>query len=248
MLLRYPSGEDHWLYAANAERPFGYHDDSFAWATLDTGREEDAWFYMPSLRAAGKSAVDKWKTQPIGGEIRPDLWGIIFDDDVKHQQAQDFAKSVQETHASWLMDTGMMEKKQSKTRIANASAAVQKMGYEFYILQSSLNRTGSKFEVKLRLRNTGVAPFYYDWQVVLGALSETGRLLKEWPTDWKVTSLLPGEERSWETTLKTNNLPEGTQWLAVRVVNPLKNGLPLRFANSSKLQQSDGWFRVGEVR
>ncbi len=248
VLLRYPSGEDHWLYAANAERPFGYHDDSFAWATLETGREEDAWFYMPSLRAAGKSAVDKWKTQPIGGEIRPDLWGMIFDDDVKHEQAQDFSKSVQETHASWLMDTGMMEKKQPKTRIATASAAVQKMGYEFYILQSSLNRTGSKFEVKLRLRNTGVAPFYYDWPVVLGALNETGRLLKEWPTDWKVTSLLPGEERSWETTLKTNNLPEGTQWLAVRVVNPLKNGVPLRFANSSKLQQSDGWFRVGEVR
>ena len=40
VLLRYPAGKDHWDQTDNADRPFGYHDDSFAWATLDTGKEE----------------------------------------------------------------------------------------------------------------------------------------------------------------------------------------------------------------
>jgi hypothetical protein len=30
VLLRYPTGDDHWLYTKNADRPFGFHDDSFA--------------------------------------------------------------------------------------------------------------------------------------------------------------------------------------------------------------------------
>lgn len=32
ILLRYPAGEDHGSLAANTGSPFGYHDDSFAWA------------------------------------------------------------------------------------------------------------------------------------------------------------------------------------------------------------------------
>ena len=72
ILLRYPAAKDHWHYAANHTRPLGYHDDSFAWATLDTGRKKDNWFFVPSLMAAGDAAANKWRTQPIGGEIRPD--------------------------------------------------------------------------------------------------------------------------------------------------------------------------------
>ncbi len=80
ILLRYPANEKAWAHAANHLRHLGYHDDSFAWATLATGRKEDDWFFMPAMKAAGKSALEKWKTSPIGGEIRPELWGQIFDD------------------------------------------------------------------------------------------------------------------------------------------------------------------------
>ncbi|MCA8989565.1 MAG: hypothetical protein KDA78_18095, partial [Planctomycetaceae bacterium] len=71
VLLRYPAGENAWAHAANHNRKFGYHDDSFAWATLETGKEADNWFYMASLRSAGPQALAKWKIAPIGGEIRP---------------------------------------------------------------------------------------------------------------------------------------------------------------------------------
>lgn len=32
---------------------------------------------------AGREALDKWKTQPIGGEIRPEAWGKTQDADVR---------------------------------------------------------------------------------------------------------------------------------------------------------------------
>ncbi|MEZ6043640.1 MAG: DUF4832 domain-containing protein [Planctomycetaceae bacterium] len=248
ILLRYPTGDDHWLYTKNAHRPFGYHDDSFAWATLDTGRDEDSWFFMPSMRVAGPSAMSKWKTHPIGGEIRPELWGSIFDDNVDHKQAQDFGQCVRETHASWLLDTGMMEKKQSRVRVKNASIAVQKMGYEFHVTQTSIKHEASRTNVKVQLRNTGVAPFYYDWKVVMAAFDSRQATLRQWPTDWKITGLLPGDaDRTWLFTLENSQIPTGTDVLVFRVVNPLSNGLPLRFANAQHHQSPDGWFRIGEM-
>lgn len=92
------------------------------------------------------------------------------------------------------MDTGMMEKKQSATRIQNASRGVQKMGYEFHVTQASLIHGDNQSQVVIQLRNTGVAPFYYDWKVVVAALDKSGMPLKEWPTDWKINGLLPGRE------------------------------------------------------
>jgi len=248
ILLRYPSGVDHWCYSPNHDLPFGYHDDSFAWATLDTGNEDDDWFYMPALKTAGPQAVEKWKTQPIGGEIRPELWGNIFDDVVDHKQAQNFTECVQQTHASWLMDTGMSEKKQSAKRIANASKAVQRMGYEFHVTAADIHADATDVTANVRLKNTAAAPFYYDWKVVVGALGQDGKLLKEWTTDWTLTALLPDDpEREWSIAVPADQIPQAARWLGLRVVNPLPNGLPLRFANTPDRQQADGWFRIGNL-
>ena len=248
VLLRYPAGDDHRMYTKNADRPFGYHDDSFAWATLDTGRKADDWFFMPLLKAAGPEALPKWKTHPIGGEIRPELWGEIFDDQVTHKQAQSFEQCVQETHVSWLMDTGMVGKEQSATRITNASRAVQRMGYEFHVTRAGWTREADTTQLTVQLRNTGVAPFYYDWKIVVGAVDRSGTVIKEWPTEWKIAGLLPGESpRAWQLLLKTSEIPTSGELLAFRVVNPLSNGMPLRFANTAERQQADGWFRIGSL-
>ena len=108
ILLRYPTGgEGSQQLAPNAKRRFGYHDDSFAWGTLDTGKPGDSWFFMAALRMAGREALDKWKTQPIGGEIRPEAWGIVFDPNPARKEVQNFRQCVEATHVSWLMDSGM---------------------------------------------------------------------------------------------------------------------------------------------
>lgn len=237
VLLRYPADKDTWEKAATNGHPFGYHDDSFAWATLDTGRKQDGWFFMPAMRAAGEE--QKWKSAPIGGEIRPELWGRIFDPKPGVAGAQDFDESVRQTHATWLMDTGMFGKKQPGPRIKRAMAQVRKMGYEFHVSSATVSKADAKTRVVLTVRNTGVAPFYYDWKVQLGAVnrSQVGRT---WPTDWKLTGLLPGETRVWEAEIP--GVP--AQGLAVRVVSPLKGGLPLRFANEGQASSKTGWLAI----
>ena len=247
VLLRYPAGKDTYAYAANDKRRLGYHDDSFAWATLDTGRPEDSWFFMPALKAAGPSALTKWKVAPIGGEIRPEVWGQIFDDKPQHKQAQAFADCVQQTHATWLMDTGMFREPPSPERVRNATQQVQRMGYEFHLTEWQLQ---SDVTLVCKIRNTGVAPFYHDWQVELAVLASNesrdskihgdghvvGQSVKTLiPVDWSVAGLLPQDApRRWAVKLPVGI--DAKSIFAVRIANPMQGGLPLRFANSQDLQ------------
>lgn len=248
VLLRYPAGEKDYLYAPSFNRPFGYHDDSFCWATLHTGKKDQEWFFESKLREA--KLTDKWKTQPIGGEIRPEVWGKIFDKEVKIKEAQDFTHCVEVTHATWLMDTGMYQKNIPADRKARAIEKVRRMGYDFHIPTVEFtSETASKtLDINIDVENRGVAPFYYDWKLELGLLGSNKKLTNVSPAQAKLNGLLPGDPaRTWKEKLPLEKVAAGKYQLLLRVVNPLKNGLPLHFANQTQNQHLDGWLSLGEV-
>ncbi len=248
VLLRYPAGEKTNQKAPNAKRKFGYHDDSFAWATLDTGKKNDDWFYLPALKSAGPEAELKWKTQPIGGEIRPEAWGKVFDDKPGDKQIQDFRRCVEETHVTWLMDSGMFEKKQTADRIKRATEKVRRMGYDFHVPGVTIDKAaGDKLTVQVEVFNRGVAPFYYDWKPEFG-LIDSGKVVKTFPGSGKITDLLPGDKpRVWDDTLDLSGVKPGNYKLALRIPNTLKNGHPLRFANKTQDADAPGWLTLGSV-
>ncbi len=248
VLLRYPAGTDDARKAPNAERNFGYHDDSFAWATLATGRKQDSWFYLSVLKAAGPAAESRWKTQPIGGEIRPEAWGKVFDEDPGMPQIQDFARCVEATHASWLMDSGMFRKQQEAERIRRAGNHVRRMGYEFHCPTVTLgNITDRHLAVTLDLENRGVAPFYAAWKSEF-ALLKDGKPVWTTANTNLLTGILPGEQpRRWTQTLDLRPVQPGTYTLALRVPNPLPTGKPLRFANATQDADAPGWLTLAPV-
>ncbi len=247
ILLRYPAGGDTWGKASNADRPFGYHDDSFCWATLDTGKEEDNWFYIPALREAGNGATEKWKTFPIGGEIRPEAWGKVFDANPGNSNIQDFRTCVDQTHVSWLMDTGMFEKSPSEARKQRAEIEVSRMGYEFHVPEITVSTERETLELSLKLENRGVAPFYYDWRTEYGLITDH-KVVKSVVAKGKLTGLLPGVEASqWNDSIDLTGLPKGKYVLGIKVANPLPNGFPLRFANATQDRDVDGWLSLATI-
>lgn len=250
VLMRYPVGDEHWKLAPNHLRSIGFHDDSFSWATLDTGKKADSWFFETSLKAAGEEALEKWKTEPIGGEIRPEVWGCVFDQPTCAPKGQEFGKCVAATHVSWLMDSGMFSEAKEAVpadRVAEATRQVQKMGYELFVRHASISWHDDSVTLKLAVENQGVAPFYYDWPVEVGAFDSAGKRLASMKTGWKLTKTLPGSVIDWTTKIQLDvaktdsDQPKGIR-LAIRVVNPMQNGKPLRFANET--QQSDGWLWI----
>jgi len=246
VLLRYPAGRTDGRLAANADRNLGYHDDSFAWATLSTGQAGDEWFYLTTLDAAGPVALTKWRTRPIGGEIRPEAWGQVFDASPGLKEIQDFRTCVEATHVTWLMDSGMFGTKQTAERRARAEEQVRRMGYEFHCPRVTLGQVShGKLTVELVLENRGVAPFYQDWRPEWGLLAD-GKVVATYVGRGRLTGLLPGDPpRVWMETIEVSGATPGKYTLAVRVPNPLKGGKPIRFAN--EVQAADGWLVLGTV-
>ncbi len=245
VLLRYPAGDDDFKHTPNGRRHFGYHDDSFAWATLDTGRKQDDWFYLTALRKAGPAALERWRTAPIGGEIRPELWPCLWKA-TGCPAGQNFAQCVRETHATWLMDSSTSRPLTTDER-DRASAAAQSLGYELQVIQASAVLAGRQLQVSVTITNRGVAPFYAGWPVrVLAVGSAGGEAIVELP--FRLNTLLPGAAANTQVgTLDLAKHSSGAVTLLLGIPNPLQGGRPLRFANVDQDRDRPGWLTLGRI-
>jgi len=249
VLMRYPAGEDDWSHAANANTKFGYHDDSFAWATVDTGKEDDDWFFMPAMKAAG--TLEAWKTRMIAGEIRPEVWGCIFDDDSCEVKGQEFDRCVEATNVTWLMDSGMFGEKgkPSNERIRNATEKVGKIGYELFVSSANIESNGDETELVLFIQNRGIAPFYFDWPLEVAILDSNGIARVTKKQSINLPSILPpgaiSKTRmrggSSAHLIKIKGSLKDNEVIAIRIPNPMKGGKPLRFANENQQLDGEAW-------
>lgn len=241
ILLRYPAGETDPVFVANTTSRFGFHDDSFAWNTLPTKSS----YFVAKLQAA--NALDAWQTRPIGGEIRPEAWGKVFDAEPGLPGLQDFAQCVALTHVSWLMDSGMFRGNNPPERQARAIAQVQRMGYEFHVTQSSLSTEMSTLRVLLQIENRGVAPIYHGWPLQVALLDAKGQLLRRTGSDdlRGILPQTPAAQRSVQIELA--GLPAGSYRVLLQVPNPLPAGQPIRFANTRQDEHHTGWLTLGEI-
>ena len=244
VLLRYPAGENHPDHAPNSHRRMGYHDDSFAWATLETGKKSDDWFYLAALRAAGPVALNRWRTAPIGGEIRPELWPCLWKE-AGCQEGQDFARSVAETHVTWLMESST-SKPQSTEERARAVNAARSLGYELQVVQATALLSGRILDVSVTLTNRGVAPFYANWPVKLLAVDAAGGEL-ELRLPFALNQLLPSAADTQSGSLNLSSIPAGPVRLFLGIPSPLPGGRPVRFANLNPDESRPGWLTLGAI-
>jgi len=146
------------------------------------------------------------------------------------------------------MESGLFEKKPDTERYGRATEHVRRMGYDFHVQTADITRDDAALKVRLTVINQGVAPFYPDWRLELAALDLKGGITKRWPVDWKLTGLLPGDPaREWTARLDAD-APLVGHTLALRVIHPLSNGKPLRFANADQDRHARGWLSLGSVR
>ncbi|GLX93043.1 hypothetical protein [Herbidospora sp. NBRC 101105] len=223
LMVRYPGAD-------NAPLDMGYHDDSFVFSTLPG----PGWHFMDLMNQAG--TADKWKTNTVAGELRPELQGCLFSGACEG----DFAGSVAQTHATWLLNHYAFSPGYTGAAYDTALAAAKSLGYSLRVREV---RIGGP-EVAVRIENDGVAPFPYDWPVQVAAV-RNGRIARTWTTSWKLTGVLPGAPVELSTRLP--GLKKGDHTLVMRAANPLGNGVPLRFANAGQDTTLTGWLTLGRT-
>lgn len=230
----------------NAALPIGYHDDSFA---LETKTSSLGWHFMDNMVAAG--ATDKWKTEPIAGELRPELQPCLFSAAgcpvLEDGGDNDFAGSADQTHASWLMDHYAFETGYSVADKPAALAASTSLGYSFRATQALVpsSTAPTTVSVGLSVANIGRAPFYYDWPITLSYVNASGAAVKTVATSWHVSDIASGASTQFTGSIDLTGVAPGTYTLVAQVTNPLAGGLPIRFANAAQDTTKSGWLTLG---
>lgn len=171
---------------------FGVHWDS--WAHVGE---------MNSHRNGIERLGDRWKTAPIGGETAYN-WGNYRvqpgdgpNDTLKDPAHRDFLintmRQLHCNHLGWVANYD-----QNDPDVRKGAEDVQKvLGYRFIIdeVRYPLQITsGKKFNVSFTVRNTGSAPFYYNWPVEICLLDAENKepIWKDTFRNTDIRSWLPG--------------------------------------------------------
>lgn len=242
----------------NGKYRTGYHDDSFAYATLSAANGGQEWSYMSKVINMGMQ--DAWEYAPIGGEVYPPLQSEYFmeeyykvapnpdtDPSADMVNRQDWDACVEESHASFLLCDAI--KNYTGTTRENAIEASKSLGYDLQAATAwyadSMKDTGA-LKLDLDIRNNGAAPFYYGhetWPVLIG-VKQDGVLVKQYRTEWDLCDIpATGEAVSFAHAVEDHGLGGGEYTLCVKVQNPLQGGVVFRFANEG--QGDDGWLELG---
>ncbi|MCM8543133.1 MAG: DUF4832 domain-containing protein [Lentisphaeraceae bacterium] len=206
-LLRYP---DYW----DKSMPCGFHDDSFCAETLFSKKKD--WYFQSKATKAG--TLDIWKSQPIGGELYPPFQKKIWTSKPP-KKAENYEKCVQESHCSWLINNAVFNGKWDKGVKAQAIQGAKLLGYEFFVESFLINDS----ELKVKISNKGVAPFYYQWPIKLVNLDTQESII----TDWDIRRILPGTPTEFKIKVTGKNF-------GLQVNNPMKGGKEIMFANETQ--------------
>ena len=233
--------------AANSlDLRIGFHDDSFAHSTLG----DVDWFFLPSLVAAGGG--ERWKEVMIGGELRPELQSNCFEDGYTlDTYAQDVGQCINETHASYLLnykafnEDGVGYQGLERTR---AEAAAVQMGYQFELESAVLSLANMELDentvearVTVKLKQTGVAPFYHDLNLSLHG--SDGAQLATNPDNLK--TLLPGDARSLDFDLGRIAVEQANAAMELHLTSPvLLPGQKILLATTTAQTEEGGETRI----
>ena len=232
----------------------------------------DSWS-QPEERGRGYDEMmklgDRWKTQPIGGEITWN-WGSLakfrsFEETLADDETMDYILwQIRDLHCNHL--GGITWADFNDPEFMKDAAVVQKaMGYRFVLGDISYSRNvaaGGRLNVSFDVVNTGSSPFYYDWPVEI-AILDAQTHEKVWGhvcEDVKISQWMPGDDWSRETKAYTSpapvnnisekiaidkNLPDGKYILAIGILDPAGMKPSVRFANENYFE--GGYHPVGYI-
>lgn len=223
-------------YGLAGENRFGLFNDMFGdlasltspgWGWLDQIQNG----YVDDFGAQQPAMADFWKYGPAGGEFaNGNAFLYLTDDTIMSSLNQ-----ARLSHTSWLGPCSPA-KYQGGALQANMDALLKTMGYRFVIesvTHAAGVQAGSKLPISLTVNNKGVAPFYFDWPVVLSLVDAQGNTAARINTDFDVKSWLPGRTVL-NTEITVPGLIPGNYTLCISIDDPDTGNPGIDFANTGR--------------
>ena len=241
LLLRRP-------YAIGAENRLGLYNDSF-------GQEESHNLWLDWIQGGYVSdqngeqlegMKDFWKYAPSGGEFatsQEDSWYF------KEEQFDVTKSLLEKSHTTFLGPNAPKYKELKGEERSNAEQLLQEMGYCFGIRKCEISRNffDRTLRVNLQFENSGIAPLYENWKILISLRDEQGETVWECAYESELSKWIPGTY-TFETAIGDGvDLEKGKYTLWVGIEDPLtgKPGVAMRMdTKEENMMYQAGIFEV----
>lgn len=173
--------------------------------------------------------MDRYRFAPITGEPMP-----------SGNAMNDLLRQINLYHATSFGDGNYGSVSDQGTLINNVKAAATAAGYKLQITGGTFTNTNTSVSSTINWQNIGVGPTYEDWNVILVLKSSTGAVIAEKVSAYK-PKLFLGSTSATDSFII--NAPAGTYTLAVKLVAPGRDPMPLY----NEGRQADGSYNLGPV-
>jgi len=199
------------------------------------GTEDANDWYLESLNRIDPDLNDGvWKFAIITGEFCGGEHGAIDGTTQRFDLNFDFIK---QTHWSFIGTAGGAIPPQNDEHRENLELLHKNLGYRFVIQHfehdGEVNR-GDDFEFDIQIKNKGVAPFYFQWPVVIYFVDEDDSTILEQETEIDIREWLPGIWNETVSILVPKNISTGVNNVKLAVHDPHTDEPGLLFANTNK--------------
>lgn len=225
--------------------PVGYHDDNFVFnsaeyhtpgwdamidaATVCDGAKEGDWYELHQFEdfIRDHSLYDIWKTQMMGAEIS----GVMA---FKNKDGECFFGNMFEGEAlgallfcisHFHMTFSLGFQRGGGGVPATGTEQYKNFRYAASTLGYDLTLRDARFEddkLTCDIKNVGIAPMYYDWDVELSLTDKQGRKVYSERKGSRLSALLPMLRQSYTFDLSGVALADGEYTAHLRVINPLE--------------------------
>lgn len=203
---RYP-----WREPLTSTKWIGFHNDYFV---PNNGHSDE---FDTALSTGGQ-----WLNGPIGGEVPPRNNAAIAAE-TQALLATPKGESMIATGHYSTMAPGSYRMSAGSPYYGGYMKLHRMMGYNYQIESVNFADTspsGNPVSVQLMLKNIGVAPTYYEWQVQFALLDSQDEPIAMGPANFRLATVKPGESFTLSSSLFPGNITPGSYRLAVRVIQP----------------------------
>ncbi|MEX2784129.1 DUF4832 domain-containing protein [Streptococcus sp. H49] len=177
---------------------------------------------------------DAWQESPIGGEF-------TSSNTMKTMLVKNLEQTVRlirESHTTFLGPKIAQNVSDNKK---GYNTVLKNMGYRLWLSAADLKESGSSTKLTMTWKNSGVAPFYRDWQAYVYVQDLTGRVVEKAELPLELTSLLPDTEQTVSVDLTTKDVVDATKnqyRISIGIVDPMTGKDTVYFAVKGQEEQN----------
>jgi hypothetical protein len=171
---------------------------------------------------------DFWMYAPSGGEVANQPGEQYF----TNENIERTLRQLKMSHTSWLGPSGPFYSLSSEI-MENLDIIQNNMGYKFYISKAVLNKNAmldGKRTLMITMRNSGIAPFYYNWPLKLYIMDFNNSIKYVQTASFDIRRLMPN--KSADIMFSVPKEYRNNAYKAyIGIVDPSSDQVAIHFAN-----------------